>query len=80
MKSSKLVIHYYVLVLSLLLMGMPFYHQAAGREMQAVLKINLDFVAAMAGLLGFGTFVGMTILNRRITALEKSLAAKNQQR
>ena len=79
MKSSRFVIHYYLLTLSLLLMSMPFYHQATGREMQAALKINLDSVAGIAGLLGFGTFVAITILNRRLLALEKLLAAKNQQ-
>jgi hypothetical protein len=79
MKSSKFVIHYYLLILSLLLIAMPFYHQATGREMQPVLKINLDSVAGIAGLLGLGTFVGITILNRRLTALEKTVAAKNQQ-
>jgi hypothetical protein len=47
--------------------------------MQPVLKINLDSVAGIAGLLGLGTFVGITILNRRLTALEKTVAAKNQQ-
>jgi len=35
-------------------------------------------VAGIAGLLGFGTFVAITILNRRLTALEKIVAAKNQ--
>ena len=79
MKSSRFVIHYYLLTLSLLLMSMPFYHQATGREMQAALKINLDSVAGIAGLLGFGTFVAITVLNRRLLALEKLLAAKNQQ-
>jgi len=79
MKSSKFVIHYYVLVLSLILVAMPFYHQTTGREMQAALKINLDAVAGIAGLLGFGTFVAITILNRRLVALEKLLASKNQQ-
>jgi len=48
MKSSKFVIHYYLLFLSLLLLAMPFYHQAAGREMQTALKINLDSVAGIA--------------------------------
>ena len=79
MKSSKFVIHYYLLILSLLLIAMPFYHQATGREMQPVLKINLDSVAGIAGLLGLGTFVGITILNRRLAALEKTVTAKNQQ-
>jgi hypothetical protein len=79
MKSSKFVIHYYLLILSLLLIAMPFYHQATGREMQPVLKINLDSVAGIVGLLGLGTFVGITILNRRLAALEKTVAAKNQQ-
>jgi hypothetical protein len=79
MKSSKFVIHYYVLVLSLILVAMPFYHQTTGREIQAALKINLDSVAGIAGLLGFGTFVAVTILNRRLVALEKLLASKNQQ-
>lgn len=79
MKSSKFVIHYYMLTLSLLLMAMPFYHQATGRIMQTALKTNLDFVGGLAGLLGFGTFVAITILNRRLAALEKLLAAKNQQ-
>ena len=42
MKSSKFVIQ---LILSFLLLAMPFYHQTTGREMQAVLKLNLDSVA-----------------------------------
>jgi len=79
MKSSKFVVHYHVLILSLLLMAMPFYHQATGREMQAAVKINLDSVAGIAGMLGLATFVGITILNRRLTALEKAVAAKNRQ-
>lgn len=79
MKPPKFVIHYYLLALSLLLMAMPFYHQATGREMQTALKVNLDTVAGIAGLLGFGTFVAIIILNRRLTALEKAVAAKNQQ-
>lgn len=79
MKSSKFIMHYYVLILSLLLIAMPFYHQATGRELQAALKINLDSVASIAGLLGLATFVAITILNRRLTALEKLLATKNQQ-
>ncbi len=79
MKPSKLVIHYYLLILSLVLLAMPFYHQATGREMQAVLKIHLDSVAGIVGLLGLGTFVAITILNRRLAALEKLLATKNQQ-
>lgn len=79
MKSSKFVIHYYLLVLSLLLLAMPFYHRTTGREMQTALKINLDSVAGIAGLIGFGTFVAITILNRRLAAVEKLLAAKNQQ-
>jgi hypothetical protein len=78
MKSSKFVIHYYVLVLSLLLLAMPFYHQATGREMQAALKINLDSVAGIAGLLGFAMFVAITNLKRRIEALEKPEPEKNQ--
>ena len=79
MKPSKFVIHYYVLSLSLLLLAMPFYHQATGREMQTALKINLDSVAGIAGLLGFATFVAITTLKRRIEALEKSGTEKNQQ-
>lgn len=79
MKPSKFVIHYYVLVLSLLLLAMPFYHQAAGREMQAALKINLDSVAGIAGLLGFATFVAISNLKRRLEALEKSGTENNQQ-
>ena len=78
MKSSKFVIHYYLLTLSLLLLAMPFYHQATGREMQTALKINLDSVAGIAGLLGFATFVAITTLKRRIEALEKSGLEKNQ--
>lgn len=68
MKSSKFVIQ---LILSFLLLAMPFYHQAAGREMQAVLKLNLDSVAAIAGMLGLATLVAITSLKRRIEALEK---------
>ncbi|HEV2197003.1 MAG TPA: hypothetical protein VGR55_15565 [Candidatus Acidoferrum sp.] len=79
MKSSKFVIHYYLLFLSLLLLAMPFYHQATGHEMQAALKINLDSVAGIAGLLGFATFVAITTLKRRIEALEKSGLEKKQQ-
>ena len=79
MKSSKFVIHYYLLILSLLLLAMPFYHQATGREMQTALKINLDSVAGIAGLLGFATFIAITALKRRIEALEKSGPEKNQQ-
>jgi hypothetical protein len=78
MKSSKFVIHYYMLILSLLLLAMPFYHQATGREMQAALKVNLDSVAGIAGLLGFATFVAITNLKRRIEALEKPEPGKNQ--
>lgn len=79
MKPSKFIIHYYVLVFSLLLLAMPFYHQATGSGMRPALTLNLDSVAVIAGLLGFGAFVAITILNRRITALEKAMAAKNQQ-
>ena len=79
MKSSKLVIHYYVLVLSLLLLAMPFYHQAVGREMQTALKINLDLVAGIGGMIGFATFVAIVSLKRRIEALEKLGLEKNQQ-
>lgn len=79
MKPSKFVIHYYVLVLSLLLLAMPFYHQATGREMQTALKINLDSVAGIAGLLGFATFVAISNLKRRLEALEKSGTENNQQ-
>ncbi len=79
MKSSKFIMHYYVLILSLLLIAMPFYHQATGRELQAALKINLDSVASIAGLVGLATFVAITVLNRRLTALEKSISGKNQQ-
>jgi len=79
MKPSKFIIHYYVLVFSLLLLAMPFYHQATGSGMRPVLTLNLDSIAVIAGLLGFGAFVAITILNRRITALEKAMAAKNQQ-
>jgi hypothetical protein len=79
MKSSKFVIHYYVLVLSLLLLAMPFYHQATGSGTRPVLNINLDSIAVIAGLVGFGTFVAIIILNRRLTALEKLVAAKDQQ-
>jgi len=77
MKSSKFVIHYYLLVLSFLLLAMPFYHRATGREMQAALKINLDSVAGFAGLVGFATFVAITNLKRRIEALEKLGSEKN---
>lgn len=79
MKPLRFVIHYYLLTLSLLLMAMPFYHQATGREMQAALKVNLDSVAGIAGMLGFATFVAITSLKRRIEALEKSGLEKNQQ-
>ena len=79
MKSSKFVVHYYLLFLSLLLLAMPFYHQATGREMQAALKINLDSVAAIAGLVSFATFVAISNLKRRLEALEKSGTEKNQQ-
>jgi hypothetical protein len=78
MKSSKFVIHYYVLILSLLLLAMPFYHQATGREMQAALKINLDSVAGIAGLVGFATFVAIMHLKRRIEALERPEIERNQ--
>jgi hypothetical protein len=70
--------HWYVLALSLLLIGMPFYHQATGRELQPALKINLDSVAAIAGLVGFASFVAISVLNRRLAELEKSMTAKNQ--
>ncbi len=79
MKSSKFVIHYYVLVFSLLLLAMPFYHQATSSEMRPVLNINLDSIAVIAGLLGFGTFVAISTLDRRLAALEKSMDAKDQQ-
>jgi hypothetical protein len=79
MKSSKFVIHYYVMVLSLLLLAMPFYHQATGREKQAALKVNLDSVAGIAGLLGFATFVAITTLKRRIEALQKAGLDRHQQ-
>lgn len=79
MKSSKFIIHYYVLVFSLLLLAMPFYHQATGGGMRPVLNINLDSIAAIAGLAGFGTFVAIMILNRRLTAMEKHVAERNQQ-
>ena len=79
MKPSKFVIQYYVLFLSLLLMAMPFHHQASGREMQAALKINLDSVAGIAGMLGFATFVAIVNIKRRIEALEKLGIEKNQQ-
>jgi hypothetical protein len=79
MKASKFIIHYYVLVLSLLLLAMPFYHQATGREMRPALNINLDSIAGIAGLLGFATFVAITVLHRRLAALEKSMAARNQE-
>jgi hypothetical protein len=79
MKSSKFIIHYYVLVFSLLLLAMPFYHQATGSGLRPVLNINLDSIAVIAGLLGTGTFVAITTLNRRLAALEKSMAATNQQ-
>jgi len=79
MKSSKFVIHYYVMILSMLLLAMPFYHQAAGSEMQAALKINLDTVAGIAGMIGFATFVAITNLKRRIEALEKMGTERNQQ-
>ena len=78
MKSSKFVIHYYMLILSFLLLAMPFYHRATGRELQAALKINLDSVAGFAGLLGFGTFVTITNLKRRIEALEKLAIERNE--
>jgi hypothetical protein len=80
MKSSKFVMHYYVLVFSLLLLAMPFYHQATGSGMRPVLNINLDSIAVIAGLVGFGTFVAITVLNRRLAALEKSMEAKNHER
>ncbi len=79
MKSSKFIIHYYVLLLSLLLMALSFYHQATGHDWQPALKINLDAVSGIVGLLGFATFVAITILNRRLTSLEKSMVTKNQQ-
>ena len=79
MKSAKFVIHYYLLILSLLLLAMPFYHQATGREMQTALKVNLDSVAGIAGLLGLAMFVAITTLKRRIEALEKSGLEKKQQ-
>ena len=79
MKPSKFIIHYYVLLLSLFLIAMPFYHHATGHELQPVLRINLDSVAGIAGLLGFGTFVAITILNRRLAALEKSIGLKDEQ-
>lgn len=79
MKPSKFVIHYYVLILSFLLPAMPFYHQATGSKMQAVLKLNLDSVAGIAGMLGLATFVASTSLKRRIEALEKPGLEKNPQ-
>ena len=79
MKSSKFIIHYHVLVFSLLLLAMPFYHQATGSGMRPVLNLNLDSIAVIAGLVGFGTFVAIMILNRRLTALEKLVAERNQQ-
>jgi len=65
------------LMFSLLLLGIPFYHQFTHRDMQPALLLNVDSVCGMAGLVGLGACSAIVALHRRISALERA-GARNK--
>lgn len=62
-----------------ILLGIPIYNQATHRDLQPQLKTNVDMFCTLAGLLGFYLCGVLSLFHRRLTALERLLAAKNQQ-
>jgi len=66
-------------LLTLILLAVPFFHGAAFRNLQSGLKWDLDSVCELAGLLGFYLCGVLTLIHQRLAAMEKRLAARDQQ-
>ena len=65
---------------SLVFLAIPTYHLLSHRDlMQPALKVSLDSLSTMIGVFGIFTCGALGALHRRLGALEKSIAAKNQQ-
>ena len=64
---------------TIVLLAVPFFHGAAFRNLQSGLKWDLDSVCELAGLLGFYLCGVLTLIHQRLAAMEKRLAARDQQ-
>jgi len=78
MKFSVVII---LLVLySLVFLAIPIHHLISNRDlMQPALKVSIDSLSTIIGFFGLFTCGVLLGLHRRLGALEKLLAAKNQQ-
>jgi len=65
---------------SLVFLAIPIHHLISNRDlMQPALKVSIDSLSTIIGFFGLFTCGALLGLHRRLGALEKLLAAKNQQ-
>jgi uncharacterized membrane protein YdcZ (DUF606 family) len=52
--------------------AVPIYHTMTNRDLQPALKINVDSLSTIVGLLGVSVITAVVSLHRRIASLEKA--------
>ncbi len=63
---------------SLFFFALPIYHQVTNRDLQQALKINVDSLSILVGLLGVSVITAVVSLHRRIASLEKAASTGPQ--
>jgi hypothetical protein len=68
-----------VLLFTLILLAIPFYHSMSNRDLRPALIINVDSVCNLVGILGIFLCSALVSLHRRLAALEKTNAVEKLQ-
>ncbi len=67
-----------LVIYTLFFFAVPIYHTVTNRDLQPALKINVDSLSTIVGLLGVSVITAVVSLHRRIASLEKGASAKPQ--
>jgi hypothetical protein len=61
-----------VILYTFFFIAVPFYHYSTNRDLQPALRINVDSLSVIVGLLALSLITALASLHRRIAALEKA--------
>ena len=61
-----------VILYTFFFIAVPFYHYSTDRDLQPALRINVDSLSVIVGLLALSLLTALASLHRRIAALEKA--------